>query len=412
MNSLSKDFGTERNLLIINSFLIYLYFFDINFNAKLPFINIDYLSNEYTSFIFLLLNLYFIFRLVIEWIKSDKSSKNVIANKIDFITSLTIAIVAIISISYKLTSTFWIWEFPFLALCILLIIGEFTASTTAIYLQNTVYIRSKEEACRLGVSRIPTAVLGGLIFIPINIVILYFTYFIIDKYASADVRLHWYIIILIPFIIHTIGLVIYFIFPDKEMRKSLQKIFDMHDRSCQLIYEKDDKKDTDKCDLTRKMNDTEYEEILNQLKNGQDPNAPIAEGGWKLIIFGAAQGDYRLVELLLEYGADINSKNTMGRSALFFACKYGYEDIAQLLIENGANVNLDDTCFYEAPLIEATKNGHQSIVELLIKNNADITQKDSDNKTALQYAEENHYGEIAKNFRKIANKTLERNSLP
>ncbi len=407
MKNLSKDFGVERNNLIRNSFLMYLCFFNIDFNAILPFIDIDYLSCKYTSFIFLLLSIYFIFRLVIEWSKSDKISKNEIANKIDFFASLAIAIVATISITYKLTTTYWIWDFPLLALCVLLIIGEFAALTTSIFLQNTVYIRSREEACRLGSSRIPTAVLGGLTFIPINIMILYFTYFIIDEYASEAVRLHWYIIILIPFIIHAIGLVIYFIFPDKEMRKSLQKIFDVHDRYYQLIYEKDDKKDTDKCDITRKMNNTEYEKILNQLKNGQDPNAPIAEGGWNLIIFGAAQGDYRLVQLLLEYGADINSKNTMGRSALFFACTYGYEDIVQLLIENGATVNLNDTCLYEVPLIEATRNGHQSIVELLIKNNADTNQKDIDDKTALQYAEENHYGEIAKIFRKIDNKMQE-----
>lgn len=384
---------------------MYLHFFDIDIQAKVPFINIEYSPNEYVSLVFLLLNIYFVFRISLEWYRSEHDSKKEIFNKIDFIVSLTIAIFAIVAIVFKITQVYWMWSFPVVPLILILIVGEFTAATTALYIQNLVYIRTKKEAALLGASRIPLAVLGGLIFIPVNVLILYFTSYVINEYASNIVKLHWATIILIPFVIHFLGLIIYFIFPNKEMRKFLQETFDAYDRSCELKY---GKKENTKCDLTRKLDDNEYHAIVEDLTNGQNPDAPIAEGGWTFLIFAAAQGDYRLAKLLLEYGADVNSKNTMGRTALFFACKYGYEDIVKLLIDENAIINDDaDSCIYEVPLIEATKNGHQNIVELLIKHNVNIFQEDCDGKTALLYAEENSYGEIAKILRKTANKTQE-----
>lgn len=409
---LSNEFGIERNLLIVNSFLMYLYFFDFHIINNIPFINIDNsnFTNETTLIILLLLNIYFLFRSILEWYKSDVDAKNKIFNKIDFYISLTIGIIAVVCVAYKLTSSYWIWNFPLLPLIILLVIGEFIASTTSIFIQNIVYIRSKKEAERLSLPRIPTAVFGGFIFIPVNFIILFLTYLIIENFTSELVKLYWHIILLIPLIIHLFGLIIYFAFPNKEMRESLQKIFDQHDRSYQLIYRN---KDKDKnVDLTKKVTDDEYEYILKELKKGKDPNELVAEGGWTFFMYSVAQGDYKLAKLLLDYGADVNAKNTMGRSALSFSTKYGYEDISELLINNGANVNVDD-CTYDIPLIEATKNGHQNIVQLLVNHNVDVLRKDIDNKRALEYAEENCYGDIAKILRKAeknANKPLERNS--
>lgn len=403
--NLSKDFSKERNLLVINSFLMLLDFFDIKFQTKLPFIGIENLSYENFSLILLLLNIYFIFRLILEWNKSENISKNLIANKIDFYISLAIGFIAVIFIAYKLTSTNWIWDFPLLPLIVLLVIGEFVASTTSISIENIVYIRSKNEALRLGLSRIPTAVLGGFIFILLNLLFLSITYLVIENFISEPVKSYWHIILFIPLTIHFFGLIIYFIFPNKEMRESLQKIFDKHDRNYQLIYRN---KDEDKnVDLNRKVTDDEYEHILKELKKGKDPNGLVAEGGWTFFMYSVAQGDYRLAKLLLDYGADVNTKNVMGRTALFFAAKYGYEDIFELLINNGANVNVDD-CIYDIPLIEATKNGHQNIVQLFVNHNVDVLRKDINNKRALEYAEENCYGDIAKilrNVEKNANKT-------
>lgn len=409
---LSNEFSTERNLLIVNSFLMYLYFFDFNIINNIPFLNIDNsnFTNETTLVIFLLLTIYFLFRIIIEWHKSDLEAKNKTSNKIDFYISLIIGIIAIICIVYKLTSSYWIWNFPKIPFIILLVIGELIASLTTLNIQNIVFIRTKEQSNKLGLSRIPHAVKATLyLYTPLTLLVLLLTWAITHYFASEQVRLYWYIIIMIPFIIHGIGLLAYFVFPDKEMRKSLQEIFDKHDRSYQLIYRN---KDEDKnIDLTRKVTDDEYEHILKELKKGRDPNEIVAEGGWTFFMYSVAQGDYRLANLLLDYGADVNIRNTMGRSALSFATKYGYKDISELLINNGSNVNVGDKCIDDIPIIEATKNGNLHIVQLLVNHNVDVFRQDSDGKRALEYAEKNSYGDIAKILRKIeniANKTQEK----
>jgi len=405
---LSNEFSTERNLLIVNSFLMYLYFFDFKIINNIPFLNIDN-SNftiETTLVILLLLNIYFLLRLIIEWYKSDLDAKNKNSNKIDFYISFTIGVVAIICIVYKLTSSYWIWSFPKIPFIILLVIGEFIASLTTLNIQNIVFIRTKEQSNKLGLSRIPYAVKATLyLYSPLTLLVLLLTWISIHFFASEQVNLYWHIIIIIPFVIHGIGLLPYFIFPDKEKIKSLQAIFDQHEiaKGFEINPPNTNQKET----ICRPISDEECENILNELKNGFSPNE-IGHNGWTPFLLSVANGDMKLAKLFIEYGADINVKNTMERSALHFAIKYNFSDFVKLLIKHNVNVNISETCGYaKNPIIEAVIEGNLNIVELLIEAGANINVQDLNGKRALQYAEENNFGDIAKTLRNIenANKT-------
>ena len=46
------------------------------------------------------------------------------------------------------------------------------------------------------------------------------------------------------------------------------------------------------------------------------------------------------VRELLDVGINIDTKNILGKTVLFFASKYGYTEIVKLLLERGANVNI------------------------------------------------------------------------
>jgi hypothetical protein len=405
---LSNEFAIERNLLIVNSFLMYLYFFDFQIISNIPFINIDNsnFTNETTLIILLILNIYFLFRIILEWYKSDIVAKNKIFNKIDFYISLTIGIIAVVCIAYKLTSTYWIWSFPKIPLIILLAIGEFIASVTALNIQNIVFIRTKEQAQKLGLSRIPYAVKATLyVYVPLTFLVLLTTWIIIYYFANEQINLYWYIIILIPLIIHLIGLIPYFLFPDTKKLKSLQAIFDQHEIA--KGFELNPPNTNQKEEICRPVNDIEYQNIQHDLKNGFSPNE-IGHNGWTPFLLSVANGDKRLAKLFIEYGADINVKNTLGRSALHFAIKYNFSDFVELLIKHGVDVNTSEVYGYtKPPIIEAAIEGNINIVEQLIKAGANVDVTDINKKMALNYAEENSFGEIAKLLRHTenANKT-------
>lgn len=67
--------------------------------------------------------------------------------------------------------------------------------------------------------------------------------------------------------------------------------------------------------------------------------------------------------------------DSSGRTALHFACHYGHLRVVSLLIELGATVDTEN--FYgETPLHSACAKGHGQVAELLISNGADIYRKD------------------------------------
>ena len=49
-----------------------------------------------------------------------------------------------------------------------------------------------------------------------------------------------------------------------------------------------------------------------------------------------------MVELLIEFGADINKVNKHGYTPLIISCIENYINIVKLLIENGSDVNAED----------------------------------------------------------------------
>jgi ankyrin repeat protein len=96
----------------------------------------------------------------------------------------------------------------------------------------------------------------------------------------------------------------------------------------------------------------------------------------KAIINAAKQGQDAKVRLLLERGAEVNSKDSNHRATpLHWTARNGHETVAKLLLENGAEVDSMDLA-RQTPLSWATQNRHETMAQLLLVYGAEVVSKD------------------------------------
>lgn len=77
--------------------------------------------------------------------------------------------------------------------------------------------------------------------------------------------------------------------------------------------------------------------VKQELKNGTNPN-----GSRKPLLVAITHDNHKICKLLLEHGANPNTRGATEISALMMAADCGNEPIARLLIEFGANVDAHD----------------------------------------------------------------------
>lgn len=99
----------------------------------------------------------------------------------------------------------------------------------------------------------------------------------------------------------------------------------------------------------------------------------------------AAVGNIRLIELLIDKGADLNALDRRGISPLIVACATGQISSAKTLIEAGAKINIKPTLAPTA-LIVAIQSGNVQLVETLLHAKAKVDQSDIFGTTPLQAA--------------------------
>lgn len=102
------------------------------------------------------------------------------------------------------------------------------------------------------------------------------------------------------------------------------------------------------------------------------------------LIEATLAGDLDDVRQLLEQGADPNLVHHTN-TALTYAARDGFTEIARLLIDYGGDVNWIDGEGV-TPLILASFKAHIDLVELLLAHGADVTVRDQWDRTALDYA--------------------------
>jgi Ankyrin repeats (many copies) len=94
--------------------------------------------------------------------------------------------------------------------------------------------------------------------------------------------------------------------------------------------------------------------------------------GWGSLRWAAFCGYERVIQRLLEKGADIDEKDRYGHTALSQAAVKGHEAVVKLLLEKGADVESKDGLYRQTPLLLAAERGHEAVVKLLLEKEADV----------------------------------------
>jgi len=143
------------------------------------------------------------------------------------------------------------------------------------------------------------------------------------------------------------------------------------------------------------------------LEAGANPNTCASYDRIPPIIEATRSGDKATVELLLNAGAHVNSREKNGTTALHWAAALHHHDIAELLLEKGALVDIasvsddymDNGGVWEfrpgtTPLHCAARFGNTKAVQLLLQHGADINATDKIGATPFLNAAEQNSVEI------------------
>jgi ankyrin repeat protein len=109
---------------------------------------------------------------------------------------------------------------------------------------------------------------------------------------------------------------------------------------------------------------------------------PRAEDPNQALFAAAAGGQVERVNTLLAGGADVNAKNSAGRTPLMMAASSGNVRILKKLLAFGADPNAADGRGVTA-LMEASGSGFEDAVRVLIAAGADVALKDAAGNTVL-----------------------------
>jgi ankyrin repeat domain-containing protein 50 len=127
-------------------------------------------------------------------------------------------------------------------------------------------------------------------------------------------------------------------------------------------------------------------ELESKDSNGRTPLSWAAEKGHEAV-----------VKLLLEKGAELESKGSNDWTPLSWAAENGQEAVVKLLLEKGAELESKDRWFGRTPLSLAAEKGHEAVVKLLLEKGAELESKGSrSGQTPLSLAAENGHEAVVK----------------
>ena len=111
----------------------------------------------------------------------------------------------------------------------------------------------------------------------------------------------------------------------------------------------------------------------------QAPNPPI--------ITAARNGDYPMLQNLLDYGVDVNTIDQKHKAnALFWAIDFGHIDIAYNLIRStSVNINARNIYGSTALLLARVKHAERIVDELLNRSDIDVTAANNNGRTFFDF---------------------------
>ncbi|MGD9345338.1 MAG: ankyrin repeat domain-containing protein [Candidatus Aminicenantes bacterium] len=139
----------------------------------------------------------------------------------------------------------------------------------------------------------------------------------------------------------------------------------------------------------------QIQEVRAVLEKGADVNT-ADELGRTALMLGAFDGHTEIVRLLLSKGAQVDLRDSSGRTALMYSSSGPFPETVQLLLDWKADPNLVDGIERWTALMFAAGEGQLEVVKILLEHNADPSLKDVDGDTALTFAQRNGHAQVVR----------------
>ncbi|XP_063914492.1 uncharacterized protein LOC135130946 [Zophobas morio] len=162
-----------------------------------------------------------------------------------------------------------------------------------------------------------------------------------------------------------------------------------------VLFDYEDVIDT--CQEIWQMRDSSNRSIINQIvqyksikvmkalaAKKQDEKF-LAENEEGLLRIACVNGDYEMVDFLIQHGANLNSLVSNRKSLIHYACFGGDYAICRLLLQHGAHLHLE-TAFSQTLLHHCCTRGFFEMVQLLIEYRAPVNFVDTYGRTPLHLA--------------------------
>jgi hypothetical protein len=104
--------------------------------------------------------------------------------------------------------------------------------------------------------------------------------------------------------------------------------------------------------------------VRELLRKGANVNAKHGDYDSTPLHVAALWGHAEVARLLLDHGADVNSRSKDGWTPLHYAAAFGYADVARLLLERGADPSIKDDKG-RTPLDVARERGYEEVVRVI-----------------------------------------------
>ncbi len=147
--------------------------------------------------------------------------------------------------------------------------------------------------------------------------------------------------------------------------------------------------DLDFMELVKEGSPAEIKEALDsgtdiEQKSEFMKNTPLIEAAYH-------NDNKEVISLLLDYGAEIDEENDLGRTALMKAVQTKEDtEFIEFLIDNGADINKEDDGGATPLLWAVARNENEEIIKLLIESGANVNKTTEFGRNVLSYAAENN----------------------